>query len=436
MGQPLYVPGVTVGSLAYNLILVGTLNNTIYAFNADNPSQLPTWQLNFGATWASPFSVNCCYSNNIGILSTMATDGTYLYLVTVNDTPTYTLRKVSLATGLQVASATISGSVTGTGAGTVGGETDTTSGSSLLFNAAFQTQRAALTLANGNVYLGFGAGDESKVWHGWIMSYDTASLTQQAIWCSTPNGNGGGAWNVQGFAVDGSGNIYASTGNGSWDGSTSFSQSVLKFNSSLVMEDWFTPSNESTSSAADADLSSGSVMLIPSTSLLTLGSKDGRVWVIDTGNMGHLQGSGAAPQVFNSATVTEGSGTGVFGGAFFQSNGYFPIASQSMNGFAFSGSTYTTAAFASTSPSFAQVALTGTSNGGSNPILWAVTIDSSGFSTERQATLRALNPATLAQYWATDGSYGAYSKFAPPTVANGRVYVPTFGGSLLAFGLP
>jgi hypothetical protein len=31
--------------------------------------------------------------------------------------------------------------------------------------------------------------------------------------------------------------------------------------------------------------------------------------------------------------------------------------------------------------------------------------------------------------------YDYYSKFSPPVVANGKVFVPTFGNSVLEFGL-
>jgi hypothetical protein len=44
-----------------------------------------------------------------------------------------------------------------------------------------------------------------------------------------------------GPAADGAGNIYVTTGNGPWDGKTAWSDSVLKFNAQLQMEDYFTP---------------------------------------------------------------------------------------------------------------------------------------------------------------------------------------------------
>lgn len=444
LSQPLYVQGLAIGSSTFNVLIVATMNNTVYALDADRPGNPPLWSANFGATWnvGSVAFFGIFYSAaGVGILSTPVSDGTYVYVVTVNNTPTYTLRKIALATGVQSASVAISGSVTGSGAGTVGGITDDTTGSNLNFHAAWQLQRGALTLANGNVYFTFGAaGDEGSVWHGWIFGYSTASLSQVGVFCSTPNANGAGMWEAGGAAADASGNLYVSSGNGAWDGTSAFAQTVFKLSPSLALLDWFTPSNHTSTQTVppDADLSSGRVMLIPGTSLLTLGSKDCRVWVIDTGSMGHLQGTGTAPQVFSATSCTPGFGTGTYGGLFFGSTGYFPITGGSTYGFTFSSSTYNTTAAAVSSASYFQMAISGSSNGGANPILWAVTPDSgSPIQTARQATLRALNPATLAEYWNSGpGNIGTFAKYASPLIANGKVYVPSWDGKVQAFGLP
>jgi len=429
--QPLYVPALTINSRSYNVIYAVTMNNTLYALDADNPGAAPLWSVNFGSGWSTSSS-ELFYSQTIGIVSTPVIDvsGGFIYLVSVNNTPTYTVRKINLLTGAQSASTAISATVSGTGSGSVAG--------SLSFDASLQTQRTPLTLSGSNIYFGFGSVEENThTWHGWVFKYDTATLTQQAVLCLSPNGNGAGVWESGGgFAVDGSGNLYFATGNGDYDGSANFSQSVIKVNSSLVIEDWFTPSNNATTTSLDADLSSGRVMLIPGTSLLTIGSKDARVWVIDTTSMGHLQGSGTLPQVFTSASITVGPGSGIFGGLFFGSVGYFPVASNIMNAFAFSGSTFTTTPAASTSPStYPQLTLTGSSNSGSNSIIWALAPIAGAFSAAQQVILHAFNPSTLAEYW-NSGSVGLYAKFAAPTVANGRVYVPTNSGKILAFGLP
>jgi hypothetical protein len=430
MSQPLYIPAVTVSGASHNLIIAATMNNTVYAFDADIPGSAALWSTNFGATWASPYTT-VFYSTNLGITSTPVVDATngFVYVVTVNNTPTFTLRKLALSTGVQASSIAISGSFPGTG-----GPSDVPVGGNVPFVATWEVQRTALALANGNIYVGFGAGAEGATWHGWMFAYRATDLVQQGVLLLSPGGVGAGVWEPA-PAVDDSGNLYFTTGNGQWDGTANYSQSVVKTNATLTVTDWFTPSNHATTDAQDADLSSGQVMLIPGTTLLTFGSKDARVWVIDSTNMGHLQGTGAAPQVFTSATVTVSDHSGIYGGTFFNSTGYFPIATAPMNAFTFSGSTFTTSALSSTVANFAQVGAVGTSNSGTNPILWAVTIDTSAFSTQRQCTLRAFNPATLVEYW-NSGTIGTLSKFTAPLVANGRAYVSTFDSGVQVFGLP
>lgn len=443
LSQPLYVPSISISGTVHNVLIVGTMNNTLYALDADRAGSTPLWQTNFGATWNigsgaffNVFYTTCC----VGILSTPVIDvsGGFIYLVTVNNTPAYTLRKVAMTTGAQASSVVVSGSVVGTGAGTVGGVTDDTTGSNLNFHASFQLQRGALTLANGNVYLNFGAaGDELAVWHGWVFGYSTTSLSQVGIFCTTPNANGAGVWEAGGAAVDGSGNLYFASGNGDWDGATAFSQTVFKTNSTLVLQDWFTPSNHASTSTADADLSSGRVMLIPGTTLLTLGSKDGRVWAIDTTNMGHLQGTGAAPQVFNSATFTATGGSGIYGGLFAASAGTFSVSAFPFYTFSFSGTAYNTIPVLSVS-SFRQSTLTSSSNAGTNVITWAVTPDSgSPIQTQRAATLRAFNAVTLVEYWNSGtGNIGTMAKFVSPLIAAGHVYIASWDGTITEFGLP
>lgn len=60
-----------------------------------------------------------------------------------------------------------------------------------------------------------------------------------------------------GLAADSSGDIYAITSNGSWDGTSNFSDSFVKLSPNLIVLDYFTPYNQATLSANDQDLGSG-----------------------------------------------------------------------------------------------------------------------------------------------------------------------------------
>src|ERR1700744_2803719 len=47
--QPLYVPGVTIpGQGVHNVLYVATMNNSVYAYDADSPSSAPLWHVNLG----------------------------------------------------------------------------------------------------------------------------------------------------------------------------------------------------------------------------------------------------------------------------------------------------------------------------------------------------------------------------------------------------
>ena len=72
-------------------------------------------------------------------------------------------------------------------------------------------------------------------------------------------------------------------------------------------------------------------------------------------------------------------------------------------------------------------------------ILWATTADQTGEPVP--GTLRAFDASDLSvELWNSDvnasrDSLGVFAKFAIPTVANGRVYVPTFSNQLAVYGL-
>jgi len=57
------------------------------------------------------------------------------------------------------------------------------SGGSVIFNAKQENQRAALLLENGHVVIGWSSHCDSDPWHGWVMSYSSSTLVQEA--CST-----------------------------------------------------------------------------------------------------------------------------------------------------------------------------------------------------------------------------------------------------------
>src|SRR5207302_10159238 len=111
-----------------------------------------------------------------------------------------------------------------------------TSGS-VTFDPQRNNQRAALTLANGNVYIAWSSHCDWGPYHGWVMAYSAATLTQVAVYCDTPTGSNGGIWmSGQGLNADTNGNLYLATGNGTVDtvGTTNRGMSFLKLNGTTL----------------------------------------------------------------------------------------------------------------------------------------------------------------------------------------------------------
>ena len=93
--------------------------------------------------------------------------------------------------------------------------------------------------------------ESSSDQHGWVLAYDTTSLEQTAVFCTTPTTGGGGIWQAgQGPAGDHGGNVYVITSNGGWNGITDFAETFLMLHYSppragksgkLELTSWFTP---------------------------------------------------------------------------------------------------------------------------------------------------------------------------------------------------
>jgi len=80
-------------------------------------------------------------------------------------------------------------------------------------------------------------------------------------------------------------------------------------------------------------------------------------------------------------------------------------------------------------------------NGSTNGILWATTATTSARISNAPGVLHAYDATNVEnEFWnsyqnKTRDDYGSYAKFNSPTVANGKVYVPSFPNSLAVYGL-
>ena len=93
-----------------------------------------------------------------------------------------------------------------------------TDGTTVIFNPQQQLDRPALLLANNRVYLASASYCDTEPYNGWVLGYDKASLSQVAVFHDTPDGSEGGIWMSGGGAsADQNGNVYVTTGNGTFD---------------------------------------------------------------------------------------------------------------------------------------------------------------------------------------------------------------------------
>ena len=262
--QPLYVPNVSIPSQGtHNVIYLATENDSVYAFDADGLSSAPLWQDSFidppGGVTTVPCINACTIYPVYGITSTPvidpATSTMYLLARTAeNGVYVQRLHALDIATGAEKfgGPVAISASVPGTGEGSVNGMVS--------FDPLRELQRTALLLMNGTVYIAW-AGQ-----HGWIMGYSAQTLSQVAVFNTSPNSKLANVWQSgSGLAADDSGNIYATLADGLFDVNLQgidYGDSVLKLRGDLHVLDYFAPMDESCRKSNDLDLGSAGPMLL------------------------------------------------------------------------------------------------------------------------------------------------------------------------------
>jgi hypothetical protein len=179
--QPLYVPTLPIpGKGTHDVLYVATEHDSVYAFDANRPSDPPLWKVNFldksrGVTTLSEDVVACPFIRpEVGITSTPVIDlktGTLYVLVrtmiaqkTGDDEYFQHLHALAITTGAEKFGGPklIAASVPGKGAGARKGQ--------VAFDALRENPRAALTLVNTAVYLEWASScdvDPYDCWRVW-----------------------------------------------------------------------------------------------------------------------------------------------------------------------------------------------------------------------------------------------------------------------------
>jgi regulation of enolase protein 1 (concanavalin A-like superfamily) len=447
-GQPLVVTNVSIGGGTHNVVIITTVHNSVYAFDADNGTLY--WhktQTDTGFGAPVPFTGHFTCTDMTGNMNIVVTP--------VIDANTNTLYVVSLSPSGTSFVDHLHALDLSTGAEKFGGPVTITAPEFVALN---QNQRPALLLANGNIYVGYSSHCDQQTYHGFLIAYNAGTLQQIGVFNSSPNtsGKGNSIWHSgTGPAADASGNIYVVTGNGSWDGVTRFSETFFKLSPTLQVIDWFTPHDHATLDSADADVNSGSPLLIPGTHLLVGGGKGAKLYLIDTNNFGHLGDS-------TDSQIVQSFQTGTFGKnhlhnlVFWTSavNGpmlyTWPQADQ-FKVYKFNGSTFNSSPFMiQPTPNTGHPGgmLSISANGNTNGIVWAAIMASGdAWHQSQPGVLHAFDADNINnERWnslqnSARDNCNNYSKMAPPTIANGKVYLASFGtanagsGQFCVYGL-
>ena len=155
-------------------------------------------------------------------------------------------------------------------------------------------QRTGLNLSNGNVVFGYGGNDgDCSTYSGWVAAAPEGGGTP-GYYQAVPIGNDGAVW-MGGAApeVDGAGNIWAATGNGSSSTPYDFSDSVLELSPGLARTQYFAPSNWSFMNSHDQDLGSTAPALLSNGTVLQVG-KNQTAYLMDQSSLGGNTGTGIA----------------------------------------------------------------------------------------------------------------------------------------------
>jgi hypothetical protein len=467
--QPLWMANVTVNGTAHNVLFVGTQHDSLFAFDADAIPCQQLWTVslidaNHGAGSGEAPVPSGPTGNmvgqgfgditpEVGVTGTPVIDpatGT-LYVVSKSMNSAGTLfyqrlHAIDITTGKEKfgGPANIGPSITfpGTGDG----------GNTVSFNPQQQNQRPGLALVNGVVYVAWASHEDTYPYYGWVIGFNASNLSIASVLNISPNVLYGGIWMGGGApSADSANHIYLITGNAAFDANSAtapnndYGDSFLQITGGTTVSSYFTPTDQGTDDADDADFGSGGSAVVlnvssgPVQHLVIGGGKDGELYLLNGDSMGGL-GDGNARQTFNI-------GKGIFATGAFWNNSYFiaPAGGQ-MAEYSFDSTTNMFTPAVSPAPTSVSAAVYGfpgatpsvSATGSSNGIVWA--LDNNSYCTPQSpscgpAVLHAYSASSLTtELWnsslvATDAAGNAV-KFTVPTIANGKVYVPTRGNNI------
>ncbi|HEY2726748.1 MAG TPA: discoidin domain-containing protein, partial [Parafilimonas sp.] len=455
-----------------NVVFVCTVNNSVYAFDADSANvTTPYWQINLTPAKSRVINRNdetgACggfyrdFSCNMGIVGTPVIDSStnIMYVVarsvdTTGGTKTFKqyLHALDITTGADVKTPVlIVASVDGTGDGSVNGKVS--------FNALHNNQRGGLLLLKGVVYIVWSSHCDWGPYHGWLIGYDKTSLQQKYVYASTPDGYNGGIWmSGGGPSADENGNVYLAVGNGSVGANgdptnlRNRSESALKLmpsGSGFTIKSYFTPKNFETLEGADLDFGVTQIMLIPNTNRAIVGVKDGHIYLMNRDTMGGY--SSVKDNVIQ--TIDLGSNSFLRSSMSYYKGSKEYLYSWSENSLLRAypynrttnqldlNNTIVSGLQGPTGNNGALLSVSSNQSVDSTGILWAsYAANGDANQSVRPGILRAIDASDVTkELWNSsvnaNDNPGNYAKFNCPTIANGKVYLATFSNQLVVYGL-
>ncbi|HUO17923.1 MAG TPA: pyrrolo-quinoline quinone [Verrucomicrobiae bacterium] len=453
--QPLYLSNLTISGATHNVLIVVTENDSVYSFDADTGAQY--WHISTLASGETASDDRGCdqVDPTIGITSTPViqrpkTGDPIIYTVAMSKDSSgnyyQRLHALDATTGAEVHNGPkeITAKYPGTG--------DNSSGGYVIFDPSQYKERSGLLLAGGQIYLAWASHCDIRPYTGWIMAYNANTLAQTSVLNVTPNANEGAIWGSSaGLTSDNDGSIFFLDANGVFDttlntsgfpSSGDYGNAFMRLTTKgkLAVADYFEMYNEQNENCCDTDLGSGGTLLVPNqndssgnTWQLAAGAgKDGNLYLVNRANMGKFNSSSNNVYQELSGVLPGGMWNSP---AFWAGRLYYgPVGSPILE-FQFKNAKLSTAPIAQSANSFGfpGATLTISSNTSANAIVWAV-------ENVNPAVLHAYSATKLTEIYnttqASNGrdNFGNGNKYAPPTVANGKVYVPTTSG-VGVFGL-
>jgi hypothetical protein len=293
--QALYMDGGTGGR---DQVIVATESNQVLSFDASNGNML--WQQSLG-TSVRLANQPCGNIDPLGITGTPVIDaaaGTIYLDAMVN------------ASGAHHKIFALSTTDGTTRAGWPVDANASFHNGALAFNSTVQNERGALALLNGTLYIPYGghAGDCGS-YHGWVVGIPTANPGSPTAFATVDTLSG--IWAPSGIASDGT-NLFAATGNGTGSSTWKNSEMLGRFTAGPTFSgnanDYWTPSNWQSLDSSDTDISGTGPLVVdvpgatPSALLVQL-AKDGKIYLVDRGNMGGIAAPVASRTVSNSNII-------------------------------------------------------------------------------------------------------------------------------------